>query len=99
MGKWSNKNERQYEKVKQSSQERGVPEPRAKEIAGRTVNKTRRRQGRTPQKQTQGTGNPNVSLDQRSRDELMNKARELDIRGRSRMRKADLAKAIRQRED
>jgi plasmid stabilization system protein ParE len=92
---WSDKDERQYEKIKDSSLQRGVPERRAKEIAGRTVNKTRREQGRTPQKSTQGTGNPNKPLEQRSKKELYNLAAEMDISGRSKMKKDDLIRAIR----
>ncbi len=36
---WSSKDERQYEHIKESESERGVPESEAKEIAARTVNK------------------------------------------------------------
>jgi hypothetical protein len=92
---WSDKDERQYEKIKQSSQQRGVSESRAKEIAGRTVNKTRRKEGRTPQKSTQGTGNPNKPLEKRSKKELYNLAAEMEISGRSKMKKDDLIRAIR----
>ena len=42
-----------------------------------------------------GTGNPNLPLEQRSRDELYNLARELGIQGRGKMLKADLLRAIR----
>lgn len=97
MGKWSNKDERQYEHIKESSEERGVSEDRAKEIAARTVNKTRREHGKTPNKRTQGTGNPNVSLADRNKDELMNRARDLNIRGRSKMNKDELVQALRDR--
>jgi hypothetical protein len=92
---WSNKDERQYEHIKESSEERGVPEKRAKEIAARTVNKNRREEGRTPNKTTQGTGNPNQGLEARKVDELRNIASELKIPGRSKMNKAALVKAIR----
>jgi len=93
--KWSNKDERQYEHIKDSSKERGVPEKRAREIAARTVNKHRREEGKTPNKRTQGTGNPNLPLEERSRDELYNQAKELDIAGRSKMNKGELVEAIR----
>ncbi|HKH49482.1 MAG TPA: Rho termination factor N-terminal domain-containing protein [Thermoanaerobaculia bacterium] len=92
---WSNKDERKYEHIKESAEERGMPETRAEEIAARTVNKGRREEGRTPNKTTQGTGNPNRSLDARSVQELRNKASELKIPGRSKMNKSDLVKAIR----
>lgn len=94
-GAWSNKDERQYEHIKESQKERGISEGRAKEIAGRTVNKTRREKGRTPNKTTQGTGNPNRPLEERSKQELYNRAKDLDISGRSRMGKQELVRAIR----
>lgn len=94
---WSNKDERKYEHIKESAEDRGASSKRAKEIAARTVNKGRREEGRTPNKRTQGTGNPRRSLDDRTRDELYNRARELDIEGRSRMNKEELAAAIRRR--
>jgi plasmid stabilization system protein ParE len=91
---WSNKDERKYEHIKESSEERGVSEKRAKEIAARTVNKDRREEGRTPNKTTQGTGNPNLRLEDRKVDELRNIARDLDVAGRSKMKKSDLVRAI-----
>ena len=92
---WSNKDERKYEHIKESSEERGMPEKRAEEIAARTVNKNRRQEGRTPNKTTQGTGNPNRGLEARTAGELRNRAKELKIPGRSKMNKQDLVKAIR----
>ncbi|MCX4245473.1 Rho termination factor N-terminal domain-containing protein [Paraliomyxa miuraensis] len=92
---WSNKDERQYEHIKESAKDRGRSDRRAKEIAARTVNKRRRQEGRTPSKRTQGTGNPNEPLEEHTRDELYNQARELGIEGRSAMRKAELVDAIR----
>src|SRR5437762_3857933 len=94
---WSDKDERQYEHIKDSSVERGVNENKAEEIAARTVNKRRRVEGRTPNRRTQGTGNPNRGLDDRSRDEVYNRAREMNIRGRSKMTKAELVEAVRHR--
>lgn len=44
---WSDKDEKQYEHVKKSEKEKGRSDQRAKEIAGRTVNKQRRKEGRT----------------------------------------------------
>lgn len=95
---WSAKDERQYTKIVASARSRGTPPRRAKEMAARTVNKTRRKQGRTPNKTTQGTGNPQRALDGRSRQELYNRAAELGIRGRSTMNKASLARAIREQQ-
>ncbi len=94
---WSNKDERQYEHIKDSLQDDGKSEDKAEEIAARTVNKRRREEGRTPNKTTQGTGNPNTSLDGRSVDELRNRARQLKIEGRSAMNKAELVNSIRDR--
>ena len=92
---WSNKDERMYEHIKEGSEERGVSEDRAEEIAARTVNKRRRMEGRTPNRRTEGTGNPNRGLESRSRDEVYNRAREMNIEGRSKMTKAELVDAIR----
>jgi hypothetical protein len=93
---WSDKDERMYEHIKDSSEDRGMPEKRAKEIAARTVNKQRREQGRTPNKTTQGTGNPNRGLEARTVGELRNRAKELKISGRSKMNKQQLVRAIRE---
>jgi hypothetical protein len=94
---WTDKDERQYDKVKRSAKERGKSDDRASELAARTVNKQRRLEGRTPSSHTQGTGNPNSPLEARTRDELYNRARELSIDGRSNMSKAELVSAIRSR--
>jgi hypothetical protein len=92
---WSNKDERQYEHVKESEQERGRSTERAKEIAARTVNKQRREEGRTPNRTTQGTGNPSRSYEDRTKEELYNAAKERNIEGRSRMTKDELIRALR----
>ncbi len=44
---WNAKDQRQYEHVKESEGQRGIATERAKEIAARTVNQQRRREGRT----------------------------------------------------
>lgn len=97
MPQWSKKDERMYDEIRDSYEERGTPEDRAEEIAARTVNKQRREEGRTPNKTTQGTGNPNEPLDARSKQELYNRAKEMDIEGRSKMKKDELVKAIRRK--
>ncbi|MFP4281546.1 MAG: Rho termination factor N-terminal domain-containing protein [Opitutales bacterium] len=94
---WSRKDERQYEHIKQSQLDRGTPPERAEEIAARTVNKERREEGRTPNTKTKGTGNPRSRLEERTRDELYNRAQELGVEGRSQMNKAELVEAIRAR--
>ena len=91
---WSSKDERQYEHVKDSEVQRGESQDRAEEIAARTVNKARREEGRTPNKRTQGTGNPDTALGDLTRDELYNRAKEKGIAGRSRMSKAELVSAL-----
>jgi hypothetical protein len=95
MPQWSSKDERKYEHIKDSAKKRGKSTKRAKEIAARTVNKDRRQKGKTPNKTTKGTGNPNTGLESRSKDELYNEAKKLNIEGRSKMNKSDLVKAIR----
>jgi hypothetical protein len=95
MPSWSNKDERMYEHIKDSEKKRGASTDRAKEIAARTVNKERREEGRTPNKTTQGTGNPNRGLESRTKDELYNLAKEKHISGRSKMDKGELVKALR----
>lgn len=96
---WSNKDERQYEHIKDSEKERGRSEERAKEIAARTVNQQRRKERRTksPQKSTSGTGNPNTRLENRTKQQLYNRAKQLSIAGRSTMSKDQLVRAIRER--
>ena len=86
-----------YEHVRDSERDAGKSEDRAEEIAARTVNKQRREEGRTPNKTTRGTGNPNSPLEDRTKAELYNRAKELDIPGRSKMDKAELVAAIRDR--
>lgn len=95
---WTDKDERQYLHILEEQKKRGKKTDKAEEIAARTVNKQRRQEGRTPNKTTEGTGNPNSPLPSRSKQELYNRAKELDIKGRSKMTKSELIKAIRKRE-
>ncbi len=92
---WTDKDERKYEHIKDSSQDRGVSEERAEEIAARTVNKQRREEGRTPNVITQGSGNPTHHYEDRTRDELYNIAKERSIDGRAGMSKEQLIAALR----
>ncbi len=46
-GQWSDKRERQYEHIKETSLKRGRSPKTAKRIAAATVNKTRRQKGET----------------------------------------------------
>jgi hypothetical protein len=92
---WSNKDDRQFDHVKKSEKKRGRSDEDAEKIAARTVNKQRRKEGRTPNATTQGTGNPHSDLEQRTKDELYNRAKELGIAGRGDMTKQQLVDAIR----
>lgn len=98
MPSWSNKDERKYEHIKESYEEQGKSEDTAEEIAARTVNKGRREEGRTPNATTQGTGNPNSGLEARTKEELENRAADLNVEGRSKMNKDELVKAIRDKQ-
>jgi hypothetical protein len=95
---WSDKDERMYEDIEKSYEDRGKSKDTAEEIAARTVNKQRREEGRTPNETTEGTGNPHHGLESRSKDELENRAKELHVNGRSDMTKDELVKAIRKKE-
>ena len=101
--KQGTKRARQYEHIKDELQEEG--NPRAEEIAARTVNKERARSGesatasRTSTKDLSsgrrgglrsGTKRPRG----RTRDQLYNEAKHLGIEGRSKMNKAQLAAAV-----
>jgi plasmid stabilization system protein ParE len=92
---WSDKDERKYEHIKESAQERGTSADRAKEIAARTVNKQRREEGRTPNATTQGTGNPNRSYEERSKQELVNLAKERGVDAPTTKKKDELIRALR----
>lgn len=93
---WNAKDERKYEHIKDSELDQGVDDDRAEEIAARTVNKGRRLEGRTPKRRTEGTGNPNKPLPERTRDELYNLAKERKLAGRSKMSKDELLKSLQQ---
>ena len=95
MPSWGNKDARKYEHIRDSARQRGQSEERAEEIAARTVNKQRRQEGRTPKQTTQGTGNPRRALEDRTRDELYNIAKDKKVEGRSKMSKQELIRAIR----
>jgi hypothetical protein len=103
---WSKKRERQYEHVKDSAQDRGASTKRAKEIAARTVNKNRAQSGES--KTASRTSTKDVSPQHRggkrsgnrqgpggpTRDQLYNEARKKNIKGRSKMTKKQLEKAL-----
>jgi hypothetical protein len=99
------KRARQYEHIKESERDQGRSESRAEEIAARTVNKERARSGesRTRSRTSvndmsssrrgglrSGTDGPKG----RTRDQLYNEARQLNVEGRSKMTKSDLERAV-----
>jgi len=101
---WSQKRQRQYEHVKESQEDRGVPEPTAKEIAARTVNKERARTGES--RQASRTSTEDISSGRRgglrshrgaggrTRDQLYQEAKRRGIPGRSKMSKRQLEDAV-----
>jgi hypothetical protein len=101
---WSDKREREYEHIKESAKDRGESTKRAKEIAARTVNKDRAQSGESRQasrtstqdmpasrrgglRSHKGSGGP-------TRDQLYNEAKQRNIRGRSKMNKRQLERAL-----
>ena len=101
---WSPQRERQYEHIKEGLEEHGRSEREAEEIAARTVNKERARSGEARQasrssledmsssrrgglRSHTGSGGPTY-------DQLYNEARQRGVKGRSRMSKAELARAV-----
>ena len=50
---WSKKDEKQYRHIKDSELDHGRKEDRAQEIAAATVNKQRRKEGRTKEQREQ----------------------------------------------
>ena len=101
---WSKKRERQYEHIKEGVLERGEDEDTAEEIAARTVNKERARAGEA--RESSRTSTKDISSSRRgglrshkgpggrTRDQLYNEAKRKNIRGRSKMNKAELERAV-----
>ncbi len=101
---WSKKRERQYKHIKEGLRERGESEDIAEEIAARTVNKERARAGEA--KESSRTSTDDISSGRRgglrshsgprgrTRDQLYNEARQQGIKGRSKMNKAQLQRAV-----
>ena len=99
------KRARQYEHIKDSLEERGESEDTAEEIAARTVNKERARRGeaRTSSKLSRedissgrrgGLRSSRKGPRGRTRDQLYEEAKHRNIRGRSKMTKAELQRAL-----
>src|SRR5215813_2738992 len=101
---WSPKRDRQYEHIKSGLLERGETEDTAEEIAARTVNKERARAGEAAQSSAlsiddissgrRGGLRSHRGAGGRTRDQLYNEAREKGIKGRSKMTKAQLERAV-----
>ena len=103
-GAWSKKRERQYEHVKESLEEQGRSEKKAKEIAARTVNKERARKGEA--RTASRTSTHDISSGRRgglrsgkgpggrTRDQLYEEARRKGVEGRSKMNKQQLQRAV-----
>ena len=102
---WSGKRERQYEHIKDSERKQGRSTKRAKEIAARTVNKERARSGEARESsrtsrgdmssgrrggQRSGTNRPKG----RTKEQLYNEAKRMNVKGRSRMNKQQLQRAV-----
>lgn len=98
------KRERQYEHIKSGLKKRGRSEDTAEEIAARTVNKERARSGEAKEKSRTSThdissgrrgGLRSHSGSQgRTKEQLYNEAKHKNVKGRSKMTKAELAKAV-----
>jgi plasmid stabilization system protein ParE len=101
---WSDKRERQYEHIKEGLEERGRSEDVAEEIAARTVNKERARAGEA--RTASRTSTEDISSGRRgglrshrgpggrTRDQLYEEAKHKNVRGRSKMTKAELERAV-----
>jgi hypothetical protein len=102
---WSAKRERQYEHIEESLEGRGMPKKKAKEIAARTVNKTRAQEGEAKESSRlsrkdmspsrrgglrSGTSRPKG----RTKEQLYNEAKRMGIDGRSKMNKQQLQRAV-----
>ena len=99
------KRARQYEHIKESEREQGASAKQAREIAARTVNKERARSGESRTRSRTSTddmssgrrGGRRSGTDRekgRTRDQLYNEAKKLNIEGRSKMNKAQLERAV-----
>lgn len=101
---WNKKRERQYEHIKGGLKQRGRSEDTAEEIAARTVNKERARSGEAKEKSR--TSTEDISSGRRgglrshsgskgrTKAQLYNEAKNKNIKGRSKMTKTELEKAV-----
>jgi hypothetical protein len=102
---WSNRRERQYEHIKQGAKKQGASTRRAKEIAARTVNKERARTGEA--RTASRTSRRDISSGRRgglrsrtsrpkgrTKEQLYNEAKRMNVPGRSKMNKQQLQRAV-----
>ena len=101
---WSNKRERQYKHIKEGLLDRGESEGTAEEIAARTVNKERARTGEAKEKSRSSVGDissgrrgglrSHKGPGGRTFDQLYNEAKDKGVKGRSKMNKKQLERAV-----
>lgn len=101
---WSKQRERQYEHIKKGLLDRGESEDEAEEIAARTVNKERARSGEADTASRSSTDDissgrrgglrSHKGRGGRTYDQLYNEARRKNIKGRSKMNKRELERAV-----
>jgi plasmid stabilization system protein ParE len=101
---WSDKRERQYEHIKDGLLDRGESEDTAEEIAARTVNKERARKGES--RTASRTSTEDISSGRRgglrshrgaggrTKEQLYAEAKRKGVKGRSKMTKAQLERAV-----
>jgi hypothetical protein len=102
--KKGSKRDRQYKEIKKSEKEQGRSTKRAEEIAARSVNKEKARSGESKTSSRTSTSGRSASArggkrsgsgpGGRTREQLYNDAKKLNIEGRSKMSKAQLQRAV-----
>ena len=99
------KRARQYEHIKKSQKDQGASESKAEEVAARTVNKEKARKGESgtasktsvQDKSSGERGGERSGTNRqkgRTKDQLYNEAKNMNIEGRSSMSKTQLQKAV-----
>ena len=104
--KQGTKDARKYEHIKDSLEDQGKSEKKAAEIAARTVNKDRAREGKTQTASKSSLKDPKSSSQRggersgtnkpkgRTKEQLYNEAKDRGIDGRSSMNKEQLRRAV-----
>jgi hypothetical protein len=106
---WSAKRERQYEHIKSGLKRRGTSTGKAEEIAARTVNKERARSGeaRASSRRSRndissgrrgGLRSGTRRQKGRTKEQLYEEAKRLNVEGRSKMNKSQLQAAVNRKE-